>query len=106
MIDHTQMCVHAEDHKATVAFYEEVLKSIGYEKLLVFGPNGEYVGFGDKVMPHHQMHTDWWIVSQPEKPPKSHHAFRCKGSSYGEPRNRIVHLEIYHEYELTNMVYY
>ncbi|KAF3766800.1 hypothetical protein M406DRAFT_68986 [Cryphonectria parasitica EP155] len=78
MIDHTQMCVAAEDHKATVAFYEEVLKPIGYEKLLVFGPNGEYVGFGDRGMQHHQMHTDWWIISKPEKTPKTHHAFRCK----------------------------
>lgn len=79
MIDHTQLCVAAEDHKATVAWYEEVLKTIGYEKLLEFGPNQESVGFGDCGMPHHQMHTDWWVVSGPGSPPKTHHAFRCKG---------------------------
>ncbi|PSR92189.1 Glyoxalase/Bleomycin resistance protein/Dihydroxybiphenyl dioxygenase [Coniella lustricola] len=80
MIDHTQLAVAASDHKATVVFYERTLSAIGYAKLLVFGPNEEYVGFGDRAMPHHQKHTDWWIVSrpEPEKPAKSHHAFRCK----------------------------
>lgn len=81
MIDHTQLCVAAEDHKATVAWYEAVLKPVGYEKLLVFGPNQEAVGFGDRGIPHHQMHTDWWIVARPDSPPKIHHAFRCKGMS-------------------------
>lgn len=80
MIDHTQLHVTAEDHKATVAWYEEVLKTIGYEKLLEFGPNQESVGFGDRAMSQYQMHTDWWVVASPEKPARTHHAFRCKGT--------------------------
>lgn len=81
MIDHTAIYVPAAVHKETVAFYEQVLPVLGYAKLLAFGPNEEAVGFGDRAMAHHQMHTDWWVTVAPKdvKPATGHHAFRCKG---------------------------
>lgn len=46
MIDRTQMCVAAMDHKATITFYEEALEPVGYEKLLVFDPTKKPVVLG------------------------------------------------------------
>lgn len=80
MIDHTNIRVSADEHKSVVAWYEVVLKPLGYKKLLAFGPNEEAVGFGDGRLPHHPMHTDFWITATPEKSSTTvHHAFGCKG---------------------------
>lgn len=90
MIDHTAIHVPAAVHKACVAWYTQALAPLNYAKLLAFGPNEEAVGFGDRTMAHHQMHTDWWILaaSGDNKPATSHHAFRCKGKIWEKRKKK------------------
>lgn len=86
-IDHAGVHINADQHAATVAWYESALKPLGYKIWHTEGPNKEVVGFSDVGT-----HADWWVISTPETPNlKSHLAFSSKGMSPIRMASRLWH---------------